>query len=194
MIRKILAYGHPMLSTTCEDINIPYPKIKELQNDLWDTMQNANGCGLAAPQIGIPLNVFIVDSRSTYELLDEETRAIYFDGDEGIKDTFINARIIDSSEDFWEDDEGCLSIPGITAEITRPWSITISYLNHQLESVTRKFSGMTARMIQHELDHTRGILLLHYLKPFQRKLMENKLKRVQRGNIKTTYSMLFSNK
>lgn len=159
---------------------------------MWETMKNANGCGLAASQIGFPIRLFIVDSRTTFENLEEIDRKIYFaQDDKGIVETFINAKIIAHSEQLWDDEEGCLSIPDLTQSIKRHWIITIEYYDKDFNKQTNTFAGTTARMIQHEYDHTEGILYLDYLKPITRKLIESKLKKIVKGQIQTKYPMKF---
>lgn len=192
MKRHILAYGHAILRQKCNRIEKNYPELDKLIADVWETMENANGCGLAAPQIGLPIRLFVVDSKTTFENLEESDRKTYFDqNDQGIRETFINGKVIERSEYIWEDQEGCLSIPNLSQNIKRPWAITIEYHNKNFEQCTKTYSGMTARMIQHEYDHTKGILYLDHLKPLTRKLMESKLKKIMKGNIKTTYPMKF---
>jgi peptide deformylase len=192
MKRPILAYGHSILKQKCNDIEKDYPELDKLIADMWETMENANGCGLASPQIGLPIRLFIVDSKTTFENLDEQDQGIYFEkNDSGIKEIFINAKIIQRSEELWEDEEGCLSIPNLFYKVKRNWAITIEYYNRNFEKQIRTFSGTTARMIQHEYDHTEGILYLDYLKPLTKKLLEGKLKKIARGQIKTRYPMKF---
>ena len=192
MKRAILAYGHSILKQKCNDIEKDYPELDKLIADMWETMKNANGCGLASPQIGLPIRLFIVDSKTTFENLDKADRGIHFEKDDkGIMETFINAKIIERSEEFWEDEEGCLSIPNLSQPIKRNWTITIEYCNKNFEQQTKTFSGTTARMIQHEYDHTEGILYLDYLKPLTKKLIEGKLKSIVKGQIQTKYPMRF---
>jgi len=192
MKRAILAYGHSILKQKCNDIEKDYPELDKLIADMWETMKNANGCGLASPQIGLPIRLFIVDSKTTFENLDDADRKIYFEkSDNGIMETFINAKIIERSEQLWEDEEGCLSIPNLLQTIKRNWTITIEYYNKDFELQTKTYSGTTARMIQHEYDHTEGILYLDYLKPLTKKLMEGKLKKITKGQIQTKYPMKF---
>lgn len=195
MVLPILAYGHSILKQTCQSIDSNYPELNTLIADMWETMQHAYGCGLAAPQIGLPIRVFIVDSKSTFEKLNSVERKHYFGLDEeGIRETFINATITARSEDHWDDEEGCLSIPGITHPIQRPWSIAITYYNANFELQTRTFSGITARMIQHEYDHIEGVLWLDYLSPLSKKLYGRKLHKIMQGKIKTKYPMKFVEK
>lgn len=188
----ILAYGRSILKQPCQYITNDYPELDKLIADMWETMKKADGCGLAAPQVGLPVRLFIVDSKATFENLEAADKAIYFEpGDKGTTETFINTRIIERSGALWEDEEGCLSIPGLAQNVKRPWSITIKYCNKDFELQIRTFSGTTARMIQHEYDHTEGILYLDHLKPLTKKLMEAKLKKIARGQIKTRYPMQF---
>jgi peptide deformylase len=192
MKRAILAYGHSILKQKCNDIEKTYPELDKLIADMWETMKNANGCGLAAPQVGLPIRLFVVDSKTTFENLEEADRKIYFaHSDKGIMETFINGKIIECSEQLWEDEEGCLSIPNLTKPVKRHWTITIEYYNQEFDLQTKTYSGTTARMIQHEYDHTEGILYLDYLKPLTKKLIEGKLKKIIKGQIQTKYPMKF---
>lgn len=192
MKRSILAYGHHILKQKCNDIEKDYPELDKLIADMWETMENANGCGLASPQIGLPVRLFIVDSKSTFDNLGEEERKFYFpQDDKGIMETFINAKIIQRSEELWEDEEGCLSIPNLFYKVKRNWAITIEYYNRNFEKQIRTFSGTTARMIQHEYDHTEGVLYLDYLKPLTKRLMASKLQKILKGQIVPAYPMNF---
>lgn len=192
MKRSILAYGHHILKQKCNDIEKDYPELDKLIADMWETMENANGCGLASPQIGLPVRLFIVDSKSTFDNLGEEDRKFYFpQDDKGIMETFINAKIIQRSEELWEDEEGCLSIPNLFYKVKRNWAITIEYYNRNFEKQIRTFSGTTARMIQHEYDHTEGVLYLDYLKPLIKRLMASKLQKILKGQIVPAYPMNF---
>lgn len=188
----IIAYGNPVLKQKCSKIQENFSEIQKLIGDMWDSMKNANGCGLSSSQIGKPLQLFIVDSEVIYENFDMEDQLLYFEkNDKGIKETFINVKIINSSDETWDDDEGCLSIPGLSQKVTRPWEITIEYLNQDFIRQTKTFTGLTARIIQHEYDHTQGILYTDRLKPLTRKLMESKLKKIANGNIVAKYPMKF---
>ncbi len=191
MILSIIAYGHAILRQECTDIDEHYPDLQQLVDNMWQTMYGAKGCGLAASQVNHRIRLFIIDSVQTFTNLSPEERNDYFDGDKGIQETFINARIIDSSHKTWIDEEGCLSIPTLSAEVERPWSITIEYLDRSLQPQTATFNGITARMIHHEYDHTEGILYLDYLKPLKRTLFKSKLEKIKKGKIKAAYSMSF---
>lgn len=188
----IIAYGNRILKQKCIQINKNSPEIQDLITNMWETMENSNGCGLSSSQINKPLQLFIVDSQITFENLDTESQLVYFEkNDKGIKETFINARIIDTSEETWEDYEGCLSIPGFSQKVERPWKITVEYFNQDFIKQTKTFTGLTARIIQHEYDHTQGVLYIDRLKSLTRKMIESKLKKIVNGNIKTGYPMKF---
>ncbi|NIF06333.1 peptide deformylase [Chryseobacterium sp. Tr-659] len=189
---SILAYGNHILKQKCSKIKENTSEIQKLITDMWDTMENANGCGLASPQIGKPLQLFVADSQIIYKNLDTEDQILYFGKDDkGIKETFINAKIIDRSEETWDDYEGCLSIPGLSQKIKRPWAITIEYLDHNFTKHTKMFTGLTARIVQHEYDHTLGILYTDHLKPLTKKMMESRLKKIINGNVAVGYPMKF---
>jgi peptide deformylase len=192
---SILSLGHKILKEKCENISPDYPNLGHLISDMWETMQNGNGCGLAASQIGRPIRLFIVNSKSTYENLEENERQEFYDAkDKGIIETFINAQIIERSDRCWDDNEGCLSIPDLSQSVKRPWSITIAYFNLDFKKQTRKYSGTTARIIQHEYDHTEGILYLDHLNPLTKMLIESRLKRIMKGQVITKYPMKFLKK
>lgn len=192
MKQPILAYGHPILKQKCKNIGKGFPNLEQLTADMWETMHNANGCGLAASQIGKTINLFVVDSKTTFDNLDELNRKVYFEKDDhGIMETFINAKITNRSEKTWEDEEGCLSIPNLSYTVKRNLKITIEYFNRDFELQTKIFSGTTARMIQHEYDHTQGVLYLDYLKPLTKRLIESKLRKIVKGKISTKYPMKF---
>lgn len=192
MILPIFAYGYPILRQVCPSVDIDAGELETLIPNMWETMHNADGCGLAAPQIGRNIRLFIVDSSTTYENMSQADKEAYFDADDhGIKETFINAQIVERSGTLWLDDEGCLSIPGLTYEVKRPWSVTIEYLNARMEKQTRQFSGLTARMIQHEYDHIEGILFTDHITSLTRKMMQSKLNRISRGLVAVKYPMKF---
>lgn len=193
MTLPILAYGNELLRKRCEKITPQYPGIEKLLADMWETMEIAHGCGLSAPQIGLPIRLFIVDSKSTYQNLEANEKLDYFDReDRGITEVFINAHIIERSKETWEDVEGCLSIPELSQTVCRPWSITIAYYNQDFEKQFKTFSGATARMIQHEYDHIDGILFFDHLKPLTKRLIGTKLKRIAKGRITPKYPMRFA--
>jgi len=191
MILPIVSYGHSILRQKCRVIDRRYPELNNLIDDMWNTLYAANGCGLAAPQVNHTIRLFIVDSIETFEKMEEEDRDAFFDGDSGIRETFINAKIIGKSDDVWVEKEGCLSIPTLTEEVERPWSIEIEYYDRNFMKHTAMFNGTTARMIQHEYDHTEGKLYLDYVKPLTKRLLNGKLTKISKGEIKAKYKMRF---
>jgi peptide deformylase len=179
----IIVYGHHILREKCNEIQMSDGHLDNLIENMWETMNIADGCGLAAPQIGRSINLFIVDSQSTFEAMGSKDRASYFnDNDKGIRETFINAKIISCSDKTWEEDEGCLSIPGIWQKVIRPWDITVEYFNRNFIWQRKTFSGYTARVIQHEYDHTKGILFIDRIAKISRKLLDKKLKKLSKDS------------
>jgi len=178
MILPILAYGAGVLRAPGREVAPEEPGLQKLITDMWQTLNNAGGVGLAAQQVNKALLLFIVDSTNAVD-------------DGGIRQVFINARILEYSETTCSDAEGCLSIPGIWEEVIRAERITIQYQDEHFIMHTRVFEGVTARMIQHEYDHTQGKLYLDYLKPLRRKLLQGKLQAVMKGRVESGYPMKF---
>jgi len=188
----VYGYGNTVLKTEAEKVGKDFPDLHQLIADMWETMEQAQGCGLAAPQIGKSMQLFVADSKVLYDNMDEaERKAIFTEGDTGIREVFINAEIIRLSENKWEETEGCLSLPFLSGKVVRSWSVELQYQNQDFETVRKTFNGMTARVILHEYDHTQGILYIDRVKPFSKKLMEPKLKQVLKGKINTHYKMKF---
>ncbi|WP_276481782.1 peptide deformylase [Paraflavitalea pollutisoli] len=191
MIIPIVAYGHDILRQSCAEVPPDLPGIDTFIENMWQTMYVASGCGLAAPQVDKPWRLFIVDSAQTYSKMDQRDRKRYFDTHGGIQETFINARITSRSATTWVEEEGCLSIPSIEGAVERSWSVTVEYLDRNFTPREQTFSGTTARMIQHEYDHTEGILYLDYLKPLKRTLLKSKLQKIRDGKVTVKYPMKF---
>ncbi|MBC9913060.1 peptide deformylase [Chitinophaga varians] len=189
MILPVIAYGHPVLRTACAAVPADMAGLPQLIADMWQTLERARGVGLAAPQVNQPLRLFIVESQSTFAHLGEEERLTLFPDGAGIRETFINPKITAVSEQTWEDEEGCLSIPGLWARVRRPWSITIDYLDAALQPQVRTCAGLTARMVQHEYDHLDGRLYFDHLLPLQKKLLAGKLEKVRKGYYRAGYPM-----
>lgn len=183
MIKPITVYGNPVLRKECEDIEQNYPHIREVIETMWQTLRNADGCGLAAPQINLPIKLFIVNSRDTYAYMSAKEREHFFAEDDcGTEETFINAEITAYSEEVWTTGEGCLSIPELYEEVTRPWSVTIRYQDSEFKEQNRTYHGYTARIIQHEFEHTQGKLYIDRLSLLRKQLIKNKLMRIIKGN------------
>jgi peptide deformylase len=190
MILPIVAYGSPILRRVAVDITPDYPNLTQLIADMWETMYASNGVGLAAPQINRSIRIFTVDSEQIIENLDEEERQEY-EGDEGIKETFINAQIVEFAGDEWPYNEGCLSIPKVREDVMRPETVTIEYVNEKFEPQRKAFTGITARVIQHEYDHIEGKLFIDYLSPLKRKLLKGKLLDISNGKVRMDYRMTY---
>lgn len=181
MIYPIVAYGNPILKKEAEEIN-EGTELDSLIKDMFATMDNASGVGLAAPQINQGIRLFVIDSTL---MLDEE------DEEKGIRRAFINPIILDEYGDDYGFEEGCLSIPEVRAEITRPEKLTIEYFDENWNLKEEEFSGMTARVIQHEYDHLEGILFVDYLKGLKKRLVKSKLIDVSKGKVSTDYRMVY---
>lgn len=181
MIYSIVAYGHPVLKKQAQDIDKDKTDVKELAEDMFETMYHAQGIGLAAPQIGKSLRMFIADASP---LEDEEI------GD--WKQVFVNPEIIEEDGDDWTFEEGCLSIPGIREDVIRPEEIKIRYFDENWDEHTNVFTGMKARIIQHEYDHIDGILFTDHLSAFKKRLLKSKLTNISKGIVKDLeYRMSF---
>lgn len=178
----IYAYGHPILKRVASPVEENSEEIKNLIENMWETMYHASGVGLAAPQVGKSLRIFVVD---TIQLKDEE-ESIH-----GIKKVFINPRKIEESGDEFPYEEGCLSIPEIRADVNRRKRIKLSYLDENFEEHTEVFEGTNARVIQHEYDHLEGILFIEKINPLKRNLLRRKLNKIRKGNVKVDYDMQF---
>lgn len=184
MILPIFAYGQPVLKKKAEDIDNSYPNLQELIKNMWDTMYDANGVGLAAPQVGLGIRLFVIDTIQIEK--DEKPEHI------GFKKVFINAQKIEESGEKWSYEEGCLSIPNIRGEVMRPPVLKIRYLDENFVEHIESFNGINARVIQHEYDHIEGILFTDLLTPVKRTLIRNKLENIRKGKIKLEYKMKFA--
>ena len=189
MILPIVAYGDPVLRKKCTDIDADYPGLEELISNMWETMYNAAGVGLAAPQIGKPIRLFLVDTSpfAEDEELSEEERLQLKD----FKMAFINAHMETETGKKWAFNEGCLSIPDIREDVSRPDTITLSYLDADFKPHTRTFDGLLARVIQHEYDHIEGILFTDKISSLKRRLLKGKLANISKGKIAVDYKMRF---
>ncbi|MBA3675170.1 MAG: peptide deformylase [Chitinophagaceae bacterium] len=191
MILPIIAYGDPVLRKKAAIINADFPGLKDLITDLFETMQAASGIGLAAPQVGYPIRLFIVDTIPVIKNLNEENKDHDFKGEIGIKRIFINATSVDKNGDPWLYNEGCLSIPKIREDIERPDEITLEYSDENFIPHRESFDGLAGRVIQHEYDHIEGVLFTDHLKPLKRRLLKKKLENISKGIIEVDYKMKF---
>lgn len=191
MVLPIVAYGNPVLRKVGANITPEYPHLNKLLDDMWETMYNSNGVGLAAPQINHSIRLFVMDSVQVLENLEEDEKDDY-PGDKGYKGVFINAYIQEEGGDDWSYNEGCLSIPKIREDILRKETVTINFLDEKFEEHTKTFVGVTARIILHEYDHIEGKLFIDYLKPLKKNLLKRKLKDISVGKINVDYRMTFN--
>ena len=190
MILPIVAYGSPILRKISSDIATDYPGLEKLLADMWETMYNSNGVGLAAPQINKEIRLFMMDSTQIFENQEEDEKGKYPD-EPGFKGVFINAHITALNGNDWSYNEGCLSIPKIREDIIRSESVTLDYVDENFKPFTKTFIGITGRIILHEYDHIDGKLFIDYIKPLRRTLLKRKLDDITKGKIKVDYRMVF---
>lgn len=192
MIIPIVAYGAPVLKKEAVEIDKDYPDLQELIDNMFETMYAAHGVGLAAPQIGKSIRLFIVDASpfaDDGEDDEEDPRAV---GLENFKKVFINPVIEKETGEEWAFQEGCLSIPKIREDVYRKEEIKISYYDENFEFHEDVYMGYAARVIQHEYDHVEGILFTDHLSPLKRKLLTKKLNKIAKGEVDVDYKMKFS--
>jgi len=182
MILPIYAYGQPVLKKVAEDIDANYPDLQELIANMWETMYAAHGVGLAAPQIGLSIRLFVIDSSP---MMDDGREA------EGIKRVFINAHKVEENGTPWSFEEGCLSIPDIRGDVERPPVVRLRYMDENFVQHEEVFTGLNARVIQHEYDHIDGVLFVERLKPLKKRLVQRRLENIRRGNVESDYRMKF---
>ena len=191
MILPILAYGDPILRKKGEVIDKDYPKLDELLANMFETMYEASGIGLAAPQIGRSIRLFLVDASpfgDDEELSEEERGSLG-----SLRKVFINARIVKEEGAEWAFNEGCLSIPEVREDVFRQPNLVIEYEDENFKKHKESFSGIAARIIQHEYDHIEGILFTDKLSPLKKRLIKGKLVNISKGKVSTDYRMRFPN-
>lgn len=188
MLLHIEAYGSSALRKVGEEVPEDYPQIQELIDNMLETMYNAPGVGLAAPQVNLALRLFVIDSTQFYDDEEEEDEQ---EEEKGIKQIFINPKIIQRYGEETSYEEGCLSIPGIREEILRPGQIRIQYYDRDFNFHDEQFDGLDARVIQHEYDHINGILFTDHLKPMKKRTLQKSLNDISQGKVKVHYKMRF---
>ncbi|HEY3430701.1 MAG TPA: peptide deformylase [Cyclobacteriaceae bacterium] len=186
MIYPIVVYGDPVLRQKAQDIE-KGTDLTQLIADMFETMYGAQGIGLAAPQIGKPIRLFVVDGTALKDDEDDET-----DGEDmtGFKKAFINPVILQEEGEPWEFEEGCLSIPNIREKVSRKENLTIRYFDEQWNLKEEEYDGIKARIIQHEYDHIEGKLFIDYLTPLKKRMLKGKLNDISRGEVDTEYRIL----
>ena len=182
MVLPIVAYGDPVLKKKASAIDKNYPDLEDLITNMFETMYASNGVGLAAPQVGLSIRLFIVDGHP----FEEEEKDI---GD--FKEVFINPQMLDEHGAEWKFNEGCLSIPGVREDVSRNEEIVLEYYDSNWKKHKRTFNGLRARIIQHEYDHIEGVLFTDRISPFRKRLLKNKLLDISRGDVDVDYSMRF---
>lgn len=189
MILPIVAYGDPVLKRKGKEIPEDFPKLNELVENMFQTMYNAAGVGLAGPQVGLPLRIFVVDASpfSDDEELDEKEQKQLAD----FKKVFINAKIEEEIGEDWAFNEGCLSIPDVREDVNRKPQITITYQDENFQWHTETYDGLAARVIQHEYDHIEGILFTDKLSSLKKRLLKNRLEKISKGKVSVDYKMRF---
>jgi len=188
MILPIVAYGDPVLRKPTKEIDEDYTDLKDLVANMFETMYKANGVGLAAPQIGLAVRLFIVDTEQLER--DEEEEEVH----NGIKQPFINAIITHTDGKPYAYNEGCLSIPGVREDVVRAENIKINYYDEAFNFYEKEFNGTNARVILHEYDHIEGKLFVDYLKPLKKRLLKKQLTNISKGIVDVDYKMKFPNK
>src|SRR5690606_255790 len=189
MILPIVAYGDPILKKSAQPVSKDYPNLKSLLQNMFETMYNAYGVGLAAPQIGLTIRLFVVDASAFAEdedLSKEEQNTL-----KNFKKVFINPQITHEEGDAWLFNEGCLSIPDVREDVSRKPTITLTYQDEHFNSYTETYTGLIARVIQHEYDHIEGVLFTDKLSALKRRLIKGKLNNISQGKIKVDYPMKF---
>ena len=186
MVLPIVAYGDPVLRKRGKDIDEDYPNLQELIDNMFETMEAAGGVGLAAPQIGQSIRLFIVDTEGFAGEEDEDEETL-----RNFKRVFINPEIVEESGEEWAFNEGCLSIPEIREDVTRQKELTINYLDRNFEEQEETLDGLRARVVQHEYDHIEGILFTDHLGPLKKRMLKGKLSNISKGKISVNYKMKF---
>ena len=191
MILPIVAYGDPVLKKKATEITAEYPKLKELVENMHETMYGAYGLGIAAPQIGLAIRLFVVDASPFAEdkELDEEEREYL----NNFKHTFINPVILEETGEEWAFNEGCLSIPDVREDVFRKPNVKIEYYDLDFKKQTIELDGIAARIVQHEYDHIEGILFTDKLSALKKRLIKSKLANISKGKVGIDYRMRFPN-
>ncbi len=170
----VTVYGDTLLRKKAKEIKKDDPKLTEIIENMWETMYYSDGVGLAAPQVGMSIRLFVIDASSG---ADEEPEL------EGFKKVFINPEIIDTDGEEWVMNEGCLSLPEIREDVSRPDEVTIHYFDENFEEHEETYRGFAGRVIQHEYDHLEGVLFIDHLSPLRKRLLKSKLQSIAKGKV-----------
>jgi peptide deformylase len=190
MILPIVGYGSPVLRKIATDIDKNYPELPKLLDNMFETMDNAYGVGLAAPQIGLAIRLFVVDTTpfSENEDLTAEERTKL----NGFRKVFINAKITKEEGEEWVFNEGCLSIPNVREDVSRPKTVHITFQDDQFNTYNEVYDGLIARVIQHEYDHIEGVLFTDKISTFKKAFIKKKLQNIMEGKVNADYKMKFA--
>jgi len=183
MILPIYAYGQPVLRKKASDIDAQYPDLNALIDNMFETMYDSNGIGLAAPQIGLSIRLFLVDGSEIEDI-----------NPKGFKEVFINPVIEEEFGTEWEFEEGCLSIPDVRAHVKRKGELSIRYFDRNWNEHIKTFNGMAARIIQHEYDHIEGVLFTDRISPLKRNMLKRRMEGISKGRVNVDYKMKFPKK
>ena len=187
MILPIVAYGDPVLRKVAQEVGPDYPNLKELISNMKQTMYNASGVGIAAPQIGKSVRVFIIDATPFAE--DEDISELERDQLKDFKQVFINPTIVNEEGDEWAFAEGCLSIPDIREDVLRQETVSFEYVDENFKKHSKTLTGIAARVFQHEYDHLEGILFTDKLSSLKKRILKKKLEKISLGKITSSYRM-----
>ena len=180
MVLPVYVYGHSLLRKKAEEIEENDPELKELIDNMFETMYHADGVGLAAPQVGFSKDIFIIDATP----MEEDDPSL-----KDFKKVFINPEILEQSGEEWSYNEGCLSLPTIREDIDRLSNVKLSYYDENFNHHVEEFDGIQARIIQHEYDHLQGKLFIDYLNPLKKRLLSKRLKAISEGNVDIAYKI-----
>jgi peptide deformylase len=194
MIFPIVAYGDPVLRKVAVDIDKNYPQLQALIKDMFETMNNASGVGLAAPQIGKSIRLFVIDASPFADKDMDEMDNVGSTDLATFKKVFINAKITQEEGEEWKFNEGCLSIPKIREDVLRRPTLKISYYDENFDFHEETYDGIAARIIQHEYDHIDGKLFVDRISALKKQLLTGKLSKISKGQVDTDYKMRFPNR
>ncbi len=189
MILPVVAYGDPVLKKIAKEITSEYPEFEKFMSNMWETMYNAQGVGLAAPQVGRSIRVFVVDASPFAK--DEDLSSEQQEKLKNFKKAFINPVIIEETGEEWVFNEGCLSIPDVREDVYRKENVTIKYFDENFVEHTETYNGLIARVIQHEYDHIEGILFTDKLSSLKKRIIKGKLTNISKGKVNADYRMRF---
>lgn len=196
MVLPVIAYGDPVLRKVGEEITKDYPGLQDTIANMFETMHNALGVGLAAPQIGKSIRLFVIETKPFTEREENDEDEDEFSPEEreqlaNFRKVFINAKVIEEEGKEWVFNEGCLSIPKIREDVLRKPKIHIQYYDENFNFFDETYEGLAARVIQHEFDHIEGKLFTDRISPLRRRLLQGKLTDISKGKVKTGYKMRF---